>query len=155
MTTAYAADGVDSAGGAIYQAGWRRQPSATPVLLTVEIETDSASPVMAAYDWNRLALEILRPEFDARVADWSAATAHLSSPARIYSHPTYQRLMMLGREIVPLILEDIRHGAAVDWYEALRAFANDFDPVTDAERGHVALMDAAWLRWGRDNGFID
>lgn len=94
-----------------------------------------------------------RDEFRERLREWQDATGHLSAPSRIYSHPTYLRLFMLGPSMIPLILEDIRDGAMCDWYRTLRLLTED-DPVTDAERGKVDLMDAAWLQWGRDHEYI-
>lgn len=96
----------------------------------------------------------LRDNFRERAEDWRQATGHLSAPSRIYSHPTYHRLVALGPRIIAPILEDVRDGAKCDWYSALRTLTGD-DPVTDAERGDVYRMDASWLRWGRDNSYSD
>ena len=123
--------------------------------------SSSGNWVGIAFSSGGTTFESLRDKFQERAEAWQDATGHLSAPSRIYSHPTYPRLLLLGRGIIPLILEDIQDGARCDWYPALRALADfdlvltNLDPVTDAERGNVGLMDAAWLRWGRNNGYID
>ena len=38
------------------------------------------------------------------------------------------------------------------WYPALRALTGA-NPVPDSARGNRALNDAAWLRWGQENGY--
>ena len=93
--------------------------------------------------------QVLEEVFRHLADDWIVDTQFQSSLTRITSHPAYQKIISLGPEVLPLILRELaarpRH-----WFTALREIAG-IDPVQAHERGHVAAMTAAWLRWAQEN----
>ena len=93
----------------------------------------------------------LDERFRQLVDEWQAGTAGLSSPRAIAGHPAYQEIIALGQPALPLIFRDLKdHGGW--WYPALRALTGA-NPVPESARGNRALNDAAWLRWGAENGY--
>jgi hypothetical protein len=90
-------------------------------------------------------------EFDDLVERWHSETDDLSSPVRKTSHDAYLRIVSLGHAAIPLVLTELRdHGGY--WYPALRALVG-VSPVAPQSVGKPAEMTAAWLNWGRANGY--
>lgn len=83
---------------------------------------------------------------------WQADTQYLSSTTDIALHPAYQRIIGLGPQVIPLILTELTRRPG-RWFWALTALTGE-DPVPPDARGRLPDMTAAWLRWGRDNGWI-
>src|ERR1700733_14858625 len=93
--------------------------------------------------------------FHEEADKWKAETMHLSSTARMISHPSYLRIIGLAREfkkneIERLILQELE-SEPDHWFDALEAITgqspvhpdDDFDAAVDA-----------WLNWGRREGII-
>lgn len=83
---------------------------------------------------------------------WHDETDYLSSPSRITDNDTYLKIISMGEPVIPLILQDLQERGG-DWYRALRILS-DTDLVPSEVRGEVPRMKEAWLRWGRDRGYI-
>lgn len=83
---------------------------------------------------------------------WRADTLYLSSATDIAMHPAYQRIIGLGPQALPLILGELERQPG-HWFWALTAITGE-DPVPPADRGRLPAMAAAWLAWGRQNGWI-
>lgn len=94
-------------------------------------------------------LEVLFAELVAR---WKRDTRFLSSTSAIAMHPAYQRIIGLGPQVVPLILTEMQREPG-QWFWALAAITGE-NPVPPADQGRLAAMTDAWLKWGRDNGWI-
>jgi hypothetical protein len=65
-------------------------------------------------------------------------------------HPAYQAIIGMGRQVLPLILEELeQHGG--HWFWALHSITQE-DPARD----RINFTDAAsaWLEWGRQRGFL-
>ncbi len=58
----------------------------------------------------------------------------------------------MGELAVPLILERMQSQGG-HWFHALREITNA-NPVQPEDRGNVRAMQAAWLEWGEDNGYV-
>jgi len=99
----------------------------------------TASPTLAA-------------RFEALAAEWKAAVALTSSSSAMVAHPAYQAVIALGPPAVPLLLRELEREPA-HWFEALKAITGE-DPVPPADWGHVRVMAAAWLAWGRTRRLI-
>jgi dephospho-CoA kinase len=90
-------------------------------------------------------------QFHRLANEWRTAVGPLSSASKIIQHPAYKGIIALGRDAVPLILRELEQKPD-HWFAALRAITGE-DPVIPEDRGRMDRMAAAWVRWGRDNGF--
>lgn len=84
---------------------------------------------------------------------WRRETRVLSSTSAIAMHPAYQRMIGMGPQVIPLILEEMRREPG-QWFWALAALTGE-NPVAADDRGRVEAMTEAWLNWGRENGWIE
>jgi hypothetical protein len=90
--------------------------------------------------------------FNGLVENWTRQTEGHSVTARRYAHPSYQAILALGKEAIPLILRRLEEKPDW-WFEALTALAQpEHNPVAKG----ASFSDAveAWLEWGRQNRFI-
>ena len=89
----------------------------------------------------------------ARLADdWRRDTRFLSATSAIATHPAYQRIVGLGPQGIPLVLDEMQRRPG-QWFWALASLTGE-NPVPPDDRGRVPAMTDAWLQWGRDNGWI-
>lgn len=94
----------------------------------------------------------LRRCFEKHADEWKTRTAHLSVLSQRIMHPSYQRIIGLGRDVLPLIIE--RLSTHPDhWFWALRSISGE-DPVRREDEGRFGAMRDAWIRWGRNRGLI-
>ena len=93
-----------------------------------------------------------RKAFEKLTAEWKEETIHLSSPAAIAMHPSYQQIIGMGTAALPLILQDLERAPA-QWFLALRAIARE-SPVRVEDRGDISAMRLAWLEWGRKRQYL-
>lgn len=92
----------------------------------------------------------VREQFDQLVADWEAATMFSSSALEICTNRSYQRIIGLGLQAVPLIFERILNGSH-HWGWALAAITQE-DPAEDCDT--IDQVSDAWMRWGEAHGFV-
>jgi len=83
---------------------------------------------------------------------WKDATCYHSSMTHICMNEDYQRIIGLGPQVIPLILEDLSHGEEF-WMWALRALTGE-NPLSAEDAGDMEMMRHAWLHWGKDNGYL-
>lgn len=95
----------------------------------------------------------LQQQFTQLVNTWKQDTAHLSNITTRAMHPAYQRIIGMGREAIPFILEEFRRGKLDDWFWALYAITGE-NPITEDIAGDVERMAEAWLQWGRETGYL-
>jgi hypothetical protein len=106
---------------------------------------------VAATDRRPGSLELQR-QFMTLASRWRDETGMWSSFTRKAAHPYYLRIIAMGKQVVPLILRELRdHGG--HWYYALEAITEE-NPVPPGVSGQVPQMKAAWLQWGRSRGLI-
>jgi len=105
--------------------------------------TNAIDPNVATIEENFTELAIL----------WHNETDCLSSPSRITGNDAYLKIISLGRNVIPLILEDLKERGG-NWYKALRILSGD-DPVPAEARGDIVRMKELWLYWGRERGYIN
>ena len=106
--------------------------------------------------WENLSA-ILGQDVETRFNDlaeqWTSETAHQSMMSKIVLHRSYQEIIGLGRDVLPLILKRL----SVEpnhWFWALRAISGE-DPVPTADVGRFDAMRRAWLQWGRRRGLME
>jgi hypothetical protein len=91
-------------------------------------------------------------EFRYHSETWLRETAHISSATELVLHPSYQRIIGLGPAVLPLLLRDLVLEPQ-DWFWALNAITGE-NPVPLEDAGDVRRMTEAWIRWGREHGYI-
>lgn len=94
----------------------------------------------------------IETEFNELAEQWYRATLHSSGYVDKILHPAYQRIIGLGKDVVPLILRELQD-APSDWFWALRALTGE-DVTTPEMAGKRDEMARAWLDWGKERGFI-
>jgi type I restriction enzyme M protein len=82
---------------------------------------------------------------------WKRQTLHLSSAARITSHPAYREIVKMGMPVVPLILKELSQKPD-HWFVALHEITGA-DPVPKESQGRLTEMAGAWLSWGKAHGY--
>jgi hypothetical protein len=80
---------------------------------------------------------------------WKRETAHISSVNKMVTHPSYLRIIGMGREALPLILSELRERPD-HWLVALNAITGE-DPASEGANFHEAVK--AWIRWGESKGY--
>jgi hypothetical protein len=82
---------------------------------------------------------------------WLAETGYSSSSTLLRSHPAFLEIVNLGDPVVPFMLADLEERPRL-WVWALPQITGA-DPVPAEDRGNIAKMSAAWVRWGREHGY--
>jgi hypothetical protein len=90
--------------------------------------------------------------FHSLKTQWELDTAFKSSITEIVIHPAYQQIIGMGPTALPFILNEMK-GKRGHWFWALKSITGE-DPVVPADRGNIRKMTAAWLTWGREQGYI-
>ncbi len=96
--------------------------------------------------------EELHRRFHDLVREWKTAKVFTSSGSEIALHPAYQQIIGMGKDAIPLILEELQREED-HWFWALKAITGE-DPVAPNERGQLPKMTQAWLRWGKEHGYL-
>jgi hypothetical protein len=65
----------------------------------------------------------------------------------------YQRIIGMGMPAVPLILKELEREPD-QWFWALESITEE-NPVGPEAAGRVRQMAAAWIDWGRSQGFLE
>lgn len=92
----------------------------------------------------------LELEFKAHVEKWHNETRHTSSLTKMIAHPSYRRIMGMGRDALPLILRELKERPD-HWLVALNAITGE-DPVPADSKFNEAVD--AWLAWGVEKGYL-
>ena len=75
----------------------------------------------------------------------------LSIVSKMSLYPAYQRIIGMGQPVVPLILRDLEQEPE-HWFWALQSITGE-NPVLPEQRGNLEMMAAAWLAWGKADGY--
>lgn len=113
-----------------------------------------ASSVESASPWVPAQLgrngSFQRQRFQELVRQWKEATLLLSSINDMAMHPAYQQIIGMGKEALPLLIEELRREPD-HWFWALQAITG-INPVPPEDRGNVARMTQTWLAWAKQQG---
>jgi hypothetical protein len=93
--------------------------------------------------------ETVEGRFRRLEATWLDQVGFSSSPTELCSHPAFQEIISMGEAVVPLMLRDLEERPGL-WVWALPRITGA-DPVPASDRGNIARMSKAWLRWGKEH----
>jgi hypothetical protein len=96
----------------------------------------------------------LEQGFQEQANKWASETEHLSSPAQMMLHPSYQAILGMAREdeegIIRLMLRDLRDNRRL-WFWALSYLTKE-NPIKREDAGKLDRMIKAWVDWGKQRG---
>ena len=92
-------------------------------------------------------MEAIHERFEELVDRWRKETVFQSSAHQMATHPCYQEIIGMGRDAIPLVLQELKRDRD-HWFWALRSITG-IDPVRAEDRGNVRAMTDAWVEWGR------
>ena len=116
---------------------------------TLDCPTGAASWQTRYIDHTILQLE---RRFEHLAREWKRETINLSSVQEIILNPAYQRIIGMGPDVIPFILQQLERCPGF-WFWALRSLTGE-NPIKQQMRGDVAEMTEAWLNWGREHGYL-
>lgn len=90
--------------------------------------------------------------FADQAAQWRRAMQFVSSTTEMIQHPSYQAIIALGPDVVPLLLRSLE-ADLLHWFEALEAITGE-NLVPEEHWGFIAAIRDDWLEWGRARGLI-
>ena len=92
-------------------------------------------------------------EIFERLADeWERDRPRGVDITQMIAHPAYQSIIAMGPTAVPWLLDRLQENPN-HWFVALRTITG-VNPVPPESRGRFKEMTAAWLEWGRQEGFL-
>lgn len=94
----------------------------------------------------------IEARFNQLAETWYRETLYSSAYLDKVLHPAYQRIIGLGKDVIPLILRELQ-AQPCEWFWALRALTGE-DPTTSEMAGKRDEMAKAWISWGKENGYI-
>ncbi|MEH2253583.1 hypothetical protein [Nostoc sp.] len=93
----------------------------------------------------------LKDTFIKLANQWRSETKHMSLMSDMILHTAYQQIIGMGRDAVPLILEELSREPE-HWFWALKSITGA-NPIKPEDRGRLKKMAEAWLDWGRQHGY--
>jgi len=88
--------------------------------------------------------------FNGLAERWRNETGGYALTYRRYAHPSYQAILTLGEDIVPLILRELQRKPD-RWFEALKAFTKE-NPAANSKSFEEAVE--RWIGWGKEKKII-
>jgi len=94
----------------------------------------------------------VRERFQRLAAQWKEQSRHMSNTAQMALLPSYQQIIGIGEQVVPLLLEELQREPD-HWFWALESITQQ-NPVPQDAAGKVRLMAQAWVEWGVRERYI-
>jgi hypothetical protein len=95
----------------------------------------------------------LQARFDELKEKWIVESCHISSVDQMISFDSYQEIIRMGWDAVPLLLRELDTPEPNHWFYALRIITGE-DPIPKVDRGRIKKMAEHWLQWGRQRSFV-
>ena len=87
-----------------------------------------------------------KTRFAQLVQQWKQESVFMSNTAQMAMLRSYQQIIGMGPQAVPLILEELRREPD-HWFWALESITLE-NPVPPQDAGQVDKMAQAWVAWG-------
>ena len=89
--------------------------------------------------------------FHTAKSEWLQRRPRGADVAGMIAHPSYQRIIEMGQDAIPLILHELQKRPD-HWFPALHAITGA-NPIPEEDQGNLSKMTDAWLTWGRYKGY--
>lgn len=95
----------------------------------------------------------LEERFNRLAAEWKRDTCLSSKIREKVANLAYQKIIGMGPAAIAFILKDLQENGPNHWFWALHAITEE-NPAPKDRPGDITAMTEAWLRWGRENGYL-
>jgi len=119
-------------------------------LTAINAQTESVNILLKNLALKELSPANTKEKFERLTKRWKSETEVLSTIQEKAMHPAYQQIIGMGKEAIPLILNQMAREPD-HWFWALKSITNE-DPVPEEAKGDVIQMTKFWLEWGQSNG---
>jgi hypothetical protein len=92
----------------------------------------------------------LQQEFNRLATRWKSETESLSSVKKKTTHPDYLKIIEMGSEVIPIILQSLLKEPD-HWFVALNKISSE-NPISYGASFQEAVI--GWLQWGQRKGFF-
>jgi type I restriction enzyme M protein len=117
---------------------------------SIEMAERADKQILDLIHWQDKSATPIEQAFRSYVETWRRQTRHISSVAKMASHPAYEAIVGMGKAVLPLLLMELKERPD-HWLVALHRITKA-DP---AKRGsNFADAVEAWLEWGQSQGLI-
>jgi hypothetical protein len=73
-----------------------------------------------------------------------------------YDDPSYLKIVEMGEEVIPLLLERINYDDLNGWLYVTCLFAiTKEQPLKQEDAGNITAIGKAWIEWGKEKGYLD
>ena len=93
----------------------------------------------------------VRAEFESLASSWENAA--FLTMADMFADEDYQRIIEMGPQVVPLILQRLQDKPHW-WFPALIRLTG-VDPTAGQTRGKLAETTKIWLEWAREQNLLE
>ncbi len=90
-------------------------------------------------------------DFYKLAQQWERERPHGADILEMVMHPSYQRIIGMGPDVVPLLLKELERKPG-HWFWALHAITGA-NPVLPENQGKLKEMAKAWIDWGKKQGY--
>ena len=80
---------------------------------------------------------------------WKSQTAHVSFIGQRIQHPAYQKILGMGKGVIPFIFEEMEREPD-HWFHALAILTGE-NPLPSDFRGTIKDAVSLWVQWGRES----
>jgi len=98
------------------------------------------------HDFNLISKETTLSKFEYLKSQWKNDVIFISNENEKCMNPSYQEIIGLGIEIVPILISEIINENSSDWYWALSSITRE-NPVSENDLGNQKSMSIAWINW--------
>lgn len=91
-------------------------------------------------------------KFNTLVAKWKNDSRTSLLMTQKCTDASYQRIIGMGQQIIPLLLKKVSEPSGEDWFWALSAITHE-NPVKSENRGIINNVIEDWIKWGRSKGY--
>jgi hypothetical protein len=97
-------------------------------------------------------ISLVEQKFRHLADQWHRETRFESSMTRLTNHQAYRRITAMGPAVVPILLRELETNP--DWWFTALSDITEDDPVEPRHAGDLEEMRNAWVRWGRERGYL-
>jgi len=96
----------------------------------------------------------LKNKFFAYYNEWLKDKGLSSSLTEKWMHPSYQKIIGLGKQVLPYIFKDLQRKPSIIWFWALSSITGENPFSNHSNQVSVKEATKIWLKWAEKEGYV-